>query len=501
MVTGIAQSFFDSTPVLYLTGNVTTTTYKYDLPLRQLGYQETDIISIVKPIVKGAYFADQAVTLPAKLRTALRDCLLDRTGPALLDIPFDTQKLDILDNELVPPPCLASAHYTMCQSEFDTFVKLLTGAQKPLILAGGGIQVSNSAADLADFARLYKIPVVHSLLGKDAFPNDDSLSVGFIGSYGARHANQVFAASDLVIALGSRFSSRQTAKLSDFLTGKKIIHVDIDPHVIGQSFQPDLAIRIALQDFFYSFRQYAQAASFVWACPEKWHSSIKRVTTLLKDDTNLSGSALNPKRFLRALSEAQPSTTTYCVDVGGHQMWTAQSCVVKEGGRLLYSGGLGTMGYAIPAAIGAWFADQSRRVFAICGDGGFQMSIPELQTVKEFNVPLKIVVFNNNMLGLMKNFQDENFDGRYPATVVGYSVPAISKLAEVYDIKYYRMTSDQETTDIIALLEIFKGPVIIEVTTPPEWGPYPKVLPGRGLTEQYPDLSHRLQKQIKEILQ
>jgi acetolactate synthase-1/2/3 large subunit len=181
-------------------------------------------------------------------------------------------------------------------------------------------------------------------------------------------------------------------------------------------------------------------------------------------------------------------------------MWSAQHCLVKKEGRMIFSGGLGTMGYAIPAAIGAHFAAPEKNVVAISGDGGFQMSIPELQTIKEFNIPVKILVINNEMLGLMKNFQDENFSGLHVATVIGYSVPDISELAKAYGLRNKQVSDDRQVEEALRWFNEEKGPLLLELKIPRVWGPYPKVLPGASLIKQHPPLPDDIENKIKEIL-
>jgi acetolactate synthase I/II/III large subunit len=500
MMTGIAQSYFDSSPVLYLTGNVTTGTYKYDRPLRQLGYQETDIVSLVRPITKQAFFVDRLSRVAQSLREALRECVSGRPGPCMYDIPFDVQKLDVEDAEL-PKPYAAKTRTLFTEADFDSFVDLLAQAKKPLILAGGGIQVSGTADALAKFGRSLSLPVVESLLGRDAFPSNDPLYVGFIGSYGNRHANQVLAASDLVIALGSRIDSRQTADTKLFTRNKNVIHVDIDANVLQSTVETALGIGMDLKDFFHDFEALASVRGLRYSAPGEWLASIRRVKDILAHDVWAGPGPLNPKRFLGALSQESPAGAIYTVDVGSHQMWSAQCCEFKSGDRVLYSGGLGTMGYAIPAAIGAHHASPDSPLIAIVGDGGFQMSIPELQTIVEFGVPVKIVVMNNGMLGLMKNFQDENFEGRRPATVIGYSVPDIGKVSHAYGIPFRRLDADADVNEALDWLKKTPGPAILEAVVPKEWGPYPKVMPGSGLDRQRPEISEDVMVSVREALQ
>jgi len=500
MTTGIAQSFFDSSPVLYLTGNVTTTTYKYDRPLRQMGYQEADIVSIVRPITKAAYFVDRVEMIPPVLRSAVRQALEPRRGPTLFDVPFDTQKLDV-DEALLNVPFAFPAPARLTAEDFARLLDALTAAARPVLLLGGGIQAAGAAEQAAQFARRLNLPVVVSLLGKDAFPNDDPQYVGFIGTYGNRLANRALAAADAVVALGTRIDSRQTGNVELFQENKTIVHVDVDPGVIGSTVRTAVGINLDLRTFFDDFFAMAQESPVDWRAPEEWWRGIRRTAELLPDEEAGSSGPLNPRRFLRKLSEAQRPGTIYTGDVGNNQMWAARRCRMKEGDRILFSGGLGTMGYGIPAAIGAHFASPDSPVVAIVGDGGFQMSLPELSTVCEFQVPVKLVVINNGVLGLMKNFQDENFDGLHPATVDGYRAPDLTRVAGAYDIPSRPVDRDGDVDAAIAWLGEQAGPALLEVRVSPEWGPQPKVMPGRSLADQRPELPHELDKQVSETLQ
>ncbi|MCG3136828.1 MAG: Acetolactate synthase large subunit [Phycisphaerae bacterium] len=500
MVTGIAQSYFDSSPVFFLTGNVATGTYKYDRPLRQLGYQETDIVSIVRPITKAAYFVDRGDRVATVLREALRKCLTPRFGPCLYDIPFDTQKEEINASEMAVPLVEPRRSSYLADVDYEAFGRILHSSRRPVILAGGGIQLSDTSAALLAFARRYHLPVVSSLLGKDAFPNNDALYVGYIGAYGNRVANQVLAAADVVIALGSRIDSRQTANVQKFTENKQIIHVDIDPDVLGSTVQPTLALHMNLADFFEQLLNRELSRPLNWRTPANWLTAIHQLQDFLPDDSPPEGSRLNPKQFLRDFTRFLPDGTIYTVDVGSHQMWTAQCGVFKQHDRLLCSGGLGTMGYALPAAIGAHFAAPDRPLVAIVGDGGFQMSLPELQTIREFNVPVKIVVVNNTILGLMRNFQDENFNGRHPATQDRYSVPDITKVAAAFSIPAQRIEQDAQVYRGGSWLIEQDGPAILELAVDLGWSPYPKVLPGKDLTQQRPELTEVQQAKVREIL-
>lgn len=499
LITGMAQSYFDSVPVLHLTGNVTTGTFKYSRPLRQLGYQEADIVPIASPVTKAAYFVDRADMVSYLLRDAIRLALEGRPGPTLYDIPFDTQKQEIDPGELSVP-----FHYqeqrSLTETDYDRFRALLAASRRPLLLLGGGIQTADASAAALAFARRLRLPVVVSLLGKDAYPNDDPLYVGFIGAYGNRYANLTLAKADLVITLGSRLDSRQTARISAFAANKKIIHVEVDPCVINSTVPTTLGIRLDLRTFFQSFAEWEARKPLEYTPDQAWLDQIREVRALLSGDGEQDRGDLNPKAFLRRLSRAMPPGAIYTVDVGGHQMWTAQTMELKAGDRILYSGGLGTMGYAMPAAIGAHFAAPERPVLAITGDGGFQMALSELSTIATFRAPVKLVVINNGMLGLMRYFQDENFEGLHPATVEGYSTPDVVRVASAFGLPARCLAHDREVPEALDWLLAEPGPAVLDVKTPVEWAPYPKVVVGGNLTQQRPELPPDLIARLAEIM-
>ena len=501
MITGIAQSYFDSSSVFYLTGNVTTGTYKYGRPVRQFGYQETDIVAITKPITKGSYFVDRIDMVPYVLRSSIRQALGGRPGPVHYDIPFDTQKMEV-DEELLKLTYGAERRTKLEIEEYNRFWQLVQHATRPVILLGGGVQIANAVAEVKEFVQLLNMPVVASLLGRDAFDNTEPNYCGFIGSYGNRWANITLAEADLVIVLGSRVDSRQTGNLEHFKKGKTIIHIDIDSDVIGSTVQPELAIVMHLRNFIREFMAFTKEQAVQYTPQVAWMEKVIQIRELLVGDCeeDKASGGVNPKKFLRQLSKNQSAKTVYCCDVGNQQMWSAQYLQLKEGDRMLHSGGLGTMGYALPAAVGAKFADPSAELVAIVGDGGFQMSVTELSTIRTFNIPVKLVVINNGMLGLMKNFQDENFNGRYPATVEGYSVPDISKISTAYGIPAITIEKDAEVQDALEWLHKIDGPALIEVKVSNEWGPQPKVLPGASIGKQSPALSEQKEKDILEVL-
>ena len=486
LVTGIADAFFDSVPVLFLTSQVTTGTYKFDRPVRQLGYQETDIVSIAKPITKSAKLVVNESEMISEFRKGIALAMSGRLGPVLLDIPSDVQRFDVLESELSIAPTFESRRVAS-DMEVRAALDLIITAKRPLILVGGGVRSSNTQRLLFDFVERLQIPVVVSLMGKDSFPNDHPLFVGYIGSYGNRYANLTLANCDLVIALGSRMDSRQTANPKTFARAAKKIHVDVDKNELNNTVISEVAIHAHLQSFFEKALQNSKPQS-----SDKygdWLAYITGVKTEFANEDFGSAELVNPKAFLRKFSEFTKGGEIFLTDVGNHQMWAAQELKVKANQRFLTSGGLGTMQFAIPAGIGAHFACPDSPIIAFVGDGGFQMSIPELQTIVHNQVPIKIVVFNNRILGLMWHFQNENFSsGRHPATEEGYSCPDVQKIALAYGIPSQKIEDNSSVDKSIEWLLSVKGPAILELSIHASWAGYPKVKPGNPLEGQLPDI-------------
>lgn len=487
LITGIADAFFDSVPVLFLTGQVTTTTYKFDRPVRQLGYQETDIVSIVRPITKCAMMARTEDEMVSMLRKAISIAKSNRPGAVLLDIPIDVQRREISDKELLTGPNLANWPIAD-DMEIKAAVDMIDRAERPIALVGGGIRPSEAVELLKRFVERFHIPVVVSLRGKDAFPHDHPLFAGFIGSYGNRYANLALANSDLVIALGSRMDSRQTANPKTFARAAKKIHVDIDPDELNNTVISDLAINSHVNIFLEKTLSVAGQRNDLKAQHEKWLKYIKEAKREFDIEGTGSEEKVNPKEFFRQLSHMAGGKEIFLADVGNQQMWSAQELKIREGQRFLTSSGLGSMGFAIPAGVGAHFACPSHPVVAIVGDGGFQMSIPELETIAHNNIPLKIIVVNNNILGLMWHFQNENFKEGHPATEDGYSCPDVQKIAKAYGLASMRIEDNIKTKNGIDWLLSSKGPALLEVVVHQSWAGYPKVKPGNPIEEQTPEI-------------
>lgn len=486
LITGIADAYFDSVPVLFITGQVTSSTYKFNRPVRQLGYQETDIVSLVKPITKYAALVKSNVEMVTMLKISIQEALSGRPGPTLYDVPSDIQREDVAADKLSVSPQFTSDP-AIDDADINKALSMIRESSRPVLIAGGGIRTSKTTSLLMNFAEQLNIPVVVSLLGKDAFPNDHPLFVGFIGSYGNRYANLTLANSDLVIALGSRLDSRQTANVKTFARAAKKIHIDIDRNELNNTVNCDLVIHAHLRTFFEKALELIDNKNA--GRYGNWFDYIRAVKAEFEKDGENDKTGTNPKELIRYISSISDGNEVFTTDVGNSQMWAAQELKIRLNQRFLTSGGLGSMGFSIPAGIGAHYACPKCPIVSIVGDGGFQMSLSELETIAHNQIPIKIILFNNGILGLMWHFQNENFpSGGHPATEEGYSCPDIKKIAHAFDISYKYADNTEDAKKAAKWLFSSKGPAIIELQVNRAWAGYPKVMPGSPLEHQLPDI-------------
>ncbi len=485
LITGIGNCYFDSVPAIFITGQVNLNEQKGDKTTRQIGFQETDIVSIVRPITKAAYAVREASQIPEVLEEAWAMATEGRCGPVLIDIPMNLQKEDIAvfdyKNSII--------NNTISFSEVDNFTKELTDAltkcKKPLVLAGHGIRLANVTEQFIDFIEKYDLPVVSSLLGLDIIPFSHPNRIGFIGTYGNRWANYAMGTSDLLLVLGSRLDLRQTGSDTDsFMKDKQIFHVDIDKAELNNRFAGCKTLNADLKDFL----NLAQQLKISLKKKKEWFDEIehkKQLTTDIAELQNIKG--INPNIFIHLLSQYSKHAKVYTTDVGNNQMWAAQSIELSKEQRFLSSGGMGSMGYSLPAAIGACFALGKKPVVSISGDGGFQINIQELQTIKRNNLPVKIVVLNNQCLGMIRQFQDAYFDSCYVSTVDGYSVPDFEKLARAYGIDSATISQEDEIQS--GITEMWKNPdqpFLLNVFIDTHTNVFPKMMFGSPMTQMEP---------------
>ncbi len=489
LLTGVASCYFDSTPAVFITGQVNRSEQKGTSGVRQLGFQETDIVQMVMPIVKRVWSVDDPQEIPTILAEAFRVATTGRPGPVLIDIPMDVQRSNIEPpkrSELCTPT-LSEARMSVADAQ--AVRGALLKAKRPLILAGGGIQSANAAEEFLQFVAMAHIPVVHSLMAVDALPSDHTMNVGMIGSYGNRWANLAISEADMLLVLGSRLDVRQTGSDTEgFKEGREIFHVDCEVAEMNNRVRGCHAILSELGPAIRTLRDVlAPDSGYLSARFAAWTAQISELRNTWPDVDELQGiEGINPNLFMHQLSRATRGASAYVVDVGQHQMWAAQSLELQAGQRFLTSGGMGSMGFALPAAIGAAIAQPGREVVMIAGDGSFQCNLQELQTVARLRLPIKLVVVNNECLGMVRQFQQSYFDGRYQSTMWGYSAPDFSAVANAYGIPS-RTVSDPEMVDAsVDWLSNESGPALLQVMVSPYANAYPKLAFGKGMSSMEP---------------
>lgn len=484
LITGIGSCYFDSVPAIFITGQVNINEQHGTKPIRQLGFQETDIVSMVGTITKAALKVTSADELPALLENAFKIATSGRPGPVLIDIPMSVQKENVSHaalakkNDTVNHPDLA---------QIETLLKGLRRSKRPVVLAGGGIRASGSNELFREFINLTSLPVVNSLMAVDALPYEDPNRIGLIGTYGNRYANISLGNSDFLLVLGSRLDIRQTgADTLSFGKGRTIYHVDCDEPEINNRIKGCIPVVADLHVFLESAIEVAQNRPM--GNYDEWKVQIQQWKKQWPDDQELSSKdSINPNTFMHQLSRNSSEASTIIADVGNNQMWAAQSLELNDDQKFTTSGGMGSMGYALPAAIGATYATPSRPVVVIAGDGGLQMNIQELETIVHHNYPIKIVVINNKSLGMVRQFQETYFENRLQSTHWGYSAPNFTQVAQAYGIPAAAVTNQE---DVAAALEKMWAnpmqPYLLQVDIDPSLNVYPKIAFGHPITEMEP---------------
>jgi acetolactate synthase-1/2/3 large subunit len=484
LLTGIGSCYFDSTPALFITGQVNRHELKGDRGIRQLGFQETDIISMAKPIVKDCIQVADPNDIPSILEFAFQLALSGRPGPVLVDIPMDVQRAQIEQTIIEKSTVNFESLDDSVLKELSIAIK---NAKKPLILAGRGIKAGKSQKGFDTFVKKTKIPVILTLLGLDTIAFDDTQRVGFVGSYGNRWANISFGECDLLIVLGARLDIRQTGADTKYIENRNIFHIDCELAEINNRVKGCKAIVSDLQSFFIAFEKYSLNQNF--ENPNDWITYINELKQTWPDVKELNPTGINPNVFMHLLSSKSHQAKAYLADVGSHQMWAAQSLELTKEQHFLTSGGMGAMGFSLPAGIGASIAFNKQAVVVLIGDGCMQINIQELQTIVRNNLPIKIIVLNNRTLGMIRQFQDSYFESRYQSTYWGYSAPDFSKVAEAYGIESKTIENQNEieaAIDWFWTAENAAKPQLLQVMIDPHTNTYPKIAFGRPITEMEP---------------
>lgn len=480
-VTGIATANMDSVPIVVFTGQVPTALIGND------AFQEVDIVGITRPCTKHNYLVKDVRDLPRVLKEAFYIARSGRPGPVLVDLPKDVQNAKA---EFDYPQEIKLRSYNPVTEphgkQIERAYRLIEKAKRPVIYAGGGVIISDAYKELRTFAKAAYIPVTMTLMGLGAFPGTHELSLGMLGMHGTYCANMAMANSDLIIAIGARFDDRVTGKIEAFAPMAKIIHLDIDPTSIQKNVRVDVPIvgdcRRILKKLLDAVKDAGRPAEAWRDQHQAWLEQLdawgKRHPLTYKEEPGV----IKPQHVIERLYEMTKGRAIITTEVGQNQMWTAQFYKFDEPRTLLTSGGLGTMGYGFPAAIGAQMAFPEKLVVDVAGDGSIQMNIQEMATAMEQRLPVKIVILNNQFLGMVRQWQELFYDRRYAATEFEMT-PDFVKLAEAYGAKGFRATRPEEVNDVLSKGLEVEGLAIMEFAIAREEGVFPMVPAGKATTE------------------
>ena len=450
LITALATAYMDSVPMVAITGQVSSELLGRDV------FQEADITGAAEPFTKYSYLVKNAADLPRIIHEAFHIASTGRPGPVLIDIPVNVQQ-QRFDFTLPGEVSLRGYKPTIKghAGQIKRVCKAINNAEKPLICSGGGIFTAESQKELRVFAETVNIPVVSTLMGIGALPTAHPLYMGMLGMHGKSVANQAITDSDLLIIVGARVSDRAVLLPGNVAKSTKIVHIDIDPAEIGKNLSTFIPV---VGDAKEILTQILEAEPITKS--DEWTGLLTARKEKFVHDYAPRKIGINPKAFVNMLSKRLPDDHIYCADVGQNQIWSAVNCDIREG-RFLTSGGMGTMGYSIPAAIGAKLADPTKSVVAVCGDGSFQMQMMELATICQNKVDVKIIVMKNNKLGLVKEIQKKSYKDNETAVDLTGS-PDIVAIAKAYGIPGRSISSMDAAEEAIAELLGSKGAFLLE---------------------------------------
>jgi acetolactate synthase-1/2/3 large subunit len=480
-VTGIATAYMDSIPLVVITGQVPTPLIGND------AFQEADIIGITRPVTKHNYLVKDVRDLARVVKQAFYIARTGRPGPVLIDLPKDVQ---IASTNFEYPETVELRGYKPTYSgnirQVEKAVKMLLAARKPVIYVGGGATLADASTELKDLAEAIQAPVTTTLMGMASFPKKHPLSLGMLGMHGTYYANMAVTHADLLIAVGARFDDRVTGKISSFAPDAKIIHIDIDPTSIKKNVRVDLPLvgelKDVLQKMVKKLSAQGQAVTALVEATAPWRTEIADWKEKHPMGYTPSASVIKPQYVIEKIRELTNDDAIITTEVGQHQMWTAQFFDFSRPRTFLTSGGLGTMGFGLPAALGAQAAFPERQVIDISGDGSFQMNSQELATLVQYRLPVKIVILNNNFLGMVRQWQQLFFNKRYSQTCMELPID-FSKLAEAYGATGLSASKPEEVEGVIRKALETPGPVIMEFKIAREENVMPMVPAGAGLNE------------------
>lgn len=438
VITGIATAFADSIPLICITGQVSSELLGSDV------FQEADITGAVESFVKYSYLVKDASDIPRIFKEAFYIAGSGRKGPVLIDIPIDIQNATI--NRFSYPKEISLRTYKPTVKgnivQIKKVVKELERAKKPIICAGGGVLLSEAESELRIFAEKHKIPVVSTMMGIGVMPTRHPLYFGMVGNNGKPYANRAMNESDVIIMVGARVADRAVSQPGLITQNKVLIHIDVDPAEIGKNAGPTIPLVGDAKHIFEDLNNQELTCEH-----EEWLHALGIYRNEMDKKRNPDPNCVDPRLLIGCLSDMMQKNGVYVADVGQNQIWSCSYHIVREG-KFFTSGGMGTMGYSIPAAMGAKVADPSRQVIAVCGDGSFQMSMMELATIKQHRIPVKIIVLRNNYLGMVREYQHYNYKDNYSMVDIS-GTPDLKKLSEAYEIPYLKLKNNSGMNDVL----------------------------------------------------
>jgi acetolactate synthase I/II/III large subunit len=473
-ITGIANAFMDGIPLVVFSGQVMSHLLGKD------AFQESNIIGISRPITKHNYQVKCALDLPFIISEAFVIASSGKPGPVLIDIPKDIfqQKVQVDHLPIKQPlrPLLKNSFENHLLQKVNSMIQ---NAERPVFLIGGGVITANAAPDFYQLANALQIPVVTTMMGLGAFPGTHELSLGFAGMHGSWYANMALSECDVLIAIGTRFSDRVTGKIEGFAPYSKIIHIDIDDANIDKNIKSDLSIQADAQTIIRKLNEICKKPN-----TKRWLQQIQ--TWKLKNPLYYkpSSQCIKPQQVIQKINNLKSNKAIVTTDVGQHQMWTAQYCLFDFPRTFITSGGLGTMGFGLPAALGAKIANRKQQVICVCGDGGFKMTSFELATAVQLKLDIKVIILNNGYLGMVRQWQEFFYQNNYASTDLIANTPDFIKLAESYGAKGYRADNPDAVDFVLKKgMRKAKGPVVMEFLVSPCENVYPMVPAGKAINE------------------
>ena len=472
LVTGIATAYMDSIPIVALTGQVGTPAIGSD------AFQEADITGITRPITKHNYLVKDVRNLARVIKEAFHIASTGRPGPVVVDLPKD---VTVEETEFKYPRTVElrgyKPKYEGHPGQIKRAAERIAKAERPVIYAGGGVISSDAARELREFARKTQVPVTLTLLGLGGFPASDPLFMGMLGMHGTKCANSAVSDCDLLIAIGARFDDRITGKVDKFAPGAGIIHIDIDPSAISKNVAVDIPIVGDVKNIL------SKLTPLVKKCKtSKWLKQIDAWKKEFPTSYDKKAKTIKPQYVIEQIHDASKGKAIIATEVGQNQMWAAQFYKLDDPRRFLSSGGLGTMGYGFPAAIGAQVACPDKLVFDIAGDGSIQMNIQELATVVRLNLPVKIAILNNRFLGMVRQWQKMFYNGRYSSSCLADN-PDFAKVAEAFGAKGIKVTKKRDVRPAIDEAIKTPGPVVLDFMVDREENVMPMVPAGAAINQ------------------